>query len=111
MLANDKLTIFIAFIFPPWKVLFAAILDGLNKNVNGYGKKLKPPLDKSRAATEGMTALIAVVGRGRWFVIKKHCGNRHDNQGNSYPTYALNCATDNLNCLFYLFSLRHPVDS
>ena len=42
-------------------------------------EKLKPPLDKSRAATEGMTALIAVVGRGRWFIIKKHCGNGHDN--------------------------------
>ena len=34
-------------IVPPLKVLFAAILDGLNKNVNGCGKKLKPPLDKS----------------------------------------------------------------
>lgn len=111
MPATDQPTIFIAFIFPPSKVLFAAILNDFNKNVNGYGKKLKPPLDKSRAATEGMTALIAVVGRGRWFVIKKHCSNGHNNQGNSYPTQALNCATDNLNCLFHLFSLSHPVDS
>ena len=55
MPATDQPTIFIAFIFPPSKVLFAAILDGLNKNVNGYGKKLKPPLDKS---SDGRQRLI-----------------------------------------------------
>jgi len=65
-------------------------------------EKLKPPLDKSRAATEGMTALIAVVGRGRWFIIKKHCGNGHDNHGNSYPTQTLNCATNNARCFHFL---------
>lgn len=91
-------------------MLFAAILDGLNKNVNGYGKKLKPSLDKSRAATEGMTALIAVVGRDRWFVIKKHCGNGHDNQSEYSPTQALNGATDNA-ASFHFLSLSHPVDS
>ena len=41
MPATDQPTIFIAFIFPPSKVLFVAILDDFNKNVNGYKRKIK----------------------------------------------------------------------
>lgn len=69
-------------------------------------EKLKPPLDKSRAATEGMTALIAVVGRGRWFVIKKHCSNGHDNQDDNAPADTFDGATNNLNCFHLLFSFQ-----